>query len=175
MVSAVEKQSEEAQKIPQDSSPKGVSVFSIKSVEVRDQAEQIRNNQSLNPEDLPKQAYTKSQFVEAWDSYIDKINQEGKRVQATTLKMTRPYIQDDVIHIEVISQASQTEILLHKEDILSFVRGRLQNYSIDLQVQVIEEIQEKQRYTFTSQDKYQRMLEQNPLLEELRRVLDLDF
>lgn len=124
---------------------------------------------------MPKQAYTKSQFVEAWDSYIDKINQEGKRVQATTLKMTRPYIQDDVIHIEVISQASQTEILLHKEDILSFVRGRLQNYSIDLQVQVIEEIQEKQRYTFTSQDKYQRMLEQNPLLEELRRVLDLDF
>lgn len=125
----------------------------------------------MNPEDLPMRVYTKTQLIEVWELYMNHLIQQGKRVQATNL--TDYHIQDNIICINVLNETIRGELFLSREEILSFVRQKLQNYAIDIQVRV--KVQEKQSQTFTLQDKYQRLLEKNPLLEEFRRTFDLDF
>ena len=56
---------------------------------------------------------------------------------------------------------------------MNFLRERLNNYHFDIQPRVAEAPEEKKLYT--SQDKYLRMVEKNPLLKDLKQRLDLDY
>lgn len=152
----------------------GVSMLSLKSLDVKKEAEQIRRSKDTYYEDLPSETYTVHQFVEAWDTYIDELIQKGEKIQASNLSLNRPQIKDNIIHIEVPSETSKIEIVSQKENLLNFIHRKLNNFSIELLVEVKSE-EFKQRYAFTPKDKFEKMREENPVIEELIRVFDLDF
>jgi hypothetical protein len=55
---------------------------------------------------------------------------------------------------------------------LGYLRGKLHNHDITIQVDVNEQLVLKKAYT--NQDKYNRLLEINPNLELLRKMFELD-
>ena len=100
--------------------------------------------------------------------------QKGEKIQAANLTLGQPKVYNNIIQIEVASEISKEEIIANREEILSFVREKLSNYSIDLEIEVkVSEF--KQRYILKPEDKYEKMLAENPLLGELKKVFDLDF
>ena len=53
------------------------------------------------------------------------------------------------------------------------MRSTLQNYEIDLSIEVDET--EIKRYAYTPIEKFQKLSEKNPLIENLRKEFDLDI
>ncbi len=73
-----------------------------------------------------------------------------------------------------LSSALEIEILERFEtDLVGHLRGELQNDLIKID-KVVEEIKEG-RKLYTSKDKYDYLVEQNPSIKELKERLGLDF
>ncbi|HBL78584.1 MAG TPA: DNA polymerase III subunit gamma/tau, partial [Aequorivita sp.] len=88
------------------------------------------------------------------------------------LTMGVPKLDGSVIHLEFPNQTIKTEVERAKYELLDFLREKLQNYEIDLDI-TVNETAEK-RYAYTTREKFEKMKEKNPLIEKLRREFDLD-
>jgi DNA polymerase-3 subunit gamma/tau len=53
------------------------------------------------------------------------------------------------------------------------LKERLQNTNLRLKIEV--NFKEEKKYAYTPREKYMKMLESNPALEELRKTFDLDI
>ncbi len=78
---------------------------------------------------------------------------------------------DVIIHLASSLETSILERL--EQSIVQFFRKRLKNSFILLQKDVSE--QEKSKKLYTSKEKYDYMVEQNPALKDLKERLGLDF
>lgn len=79
-------------------------------------------------------------------------------------------------HDVLIQLASSLEISIlerQEQDIVQYFRKHLKNSLIQLQKAVSE--QEKSKKLYTSKEKYDYMVEQNPALKALKERLGLDF
>ena len=56
---------------------------------------------------------------------------------------------------------------------MSYLRKNLNNYDINLDITVNEEMEKK--YAYTPIEKYEKLKEKNPNLELLRKTFDLDI
>ncbi|XOV93761.1 MAG: hypothetical protein ACFHWX_03425 [Bacteroidota bacterium] len=79
--------------------------------------------------------------------------------------------QDVLIHLASSLEVSILERL--EQGIVQHFRKVLRNSSIQLQKDVTE--QEKSKKLYTSKEKYDYMVEQNPALKDLKDRLGLDF
>jgi len=111
-----------------------------------------------------------------WNAYAAKMKNEGK-INIFTIMTSYPprLLPDYVIELDIENKLQEDLLQAEKVDLLNFLRTELKNFSIDLQTKLLEQIQKKRLYT--SNEKYQHMLEKNPNLEEFRKRfnLDLDF
>ncbi|HQS06764.1 MAG TPA: DNA polymerase III subunit gamma/tau, partial [Daejeonella sp.] len=111
-----------------------------------------------------------------WNAYAAKIKNEGK-INIFTIMTSYPprLLPDYVIELDIENKLQEDLLQAEKVDLLNFLRTELKNFNIDLQTKLLEQIQKKRLYT--SNEKYQHMLEKNPNLEEFRKRfnLDLDF
>ena len=65
------------------------------------------------------------------------------------------------------------EVEREQGPLIQYLREKLQNYNIELQISVNEEVAKK--FAFTPQEKFEKLREKNPALDILRREFDLDF
>lgn len=145
----------------------GVSLFSIKSLKVKKESERIRgdnNSSEVNEE------FTELDFFNAWDALRDKALEDGHKLLFSSTD-NQPELKGVEFTIPLNSEISKGEVQQKKEYILSFLRERLKNDSLDFKVRVIDKFLVEQVET----DKYKILLKKNPLLEELRTELDLDL
>jgi DNA polymerase-3 subunit gamma/tau len=61
----------------------------------------------------------------------------------------------------------------NKGQILNYIRQKLNNHLIDIEISVDESVQKK--YVYTDQDKYVTLVEKNPAVALLQELFDLDF
>ncbi|MHA4894514.1 DNA polymerase III subunit gamma/tau [Pedobacter sp. PWIIR3] len=121
-----------------------------------------------------KEAFTIEQFLDCWNSYTNKVKEEGKINVYTLLSTSEPQLQDDdviLVHVEHKLQ----EGLLHDEmiDLLNYIRPRLKNFNISIKAKQVTRAAVNRLYTST--EKYQYLVEKNPKLEEMRRRFNLDI
>ncbi len=65
----------------------------------------------------------------------------------------------------------QEELINNAIDILAVLRQKLQNTHIQMRVRIMES--NEKHLAYTSAEKYQHMLEINPLIDKLRKDFDL--
>ena len=65
------------------------------------------------------------------------------------------------------------EIEREQNLMLDYLKQKLNNYSITLQITVNEEVAKK--FAFTPAEKYEKLKEKNPAIDLLRKEFDLDF
>ena len=109
-----------------------------------------------------------------WNNYITQLDVKGKKIMAANLNMDQPQLNEDfLISMTVPNQIIQQEIDRNKFELLQFLRDKLENDYLELQVIVKEEMNEK--YIFTPEEKYKKMVKQNPSIALLRDTFDLEY
>ena len=124
-------------------------------------------------EKLPVNDFSEEAMQIAWMEYTNNVESDGKYNLLSHLTMGIPKLEGSIIHLEFPNHTIKTEVERAKYELLGFLREKLQNYKIDLDI-TVNEIAEK-RYTYTTREKFEKMKEINPLIEKLRKEFDLDI
>ncbi|MBE8714592.1 DNA polymerase III subunit gamma/tau [Sphingobacterium hungaricum] len=114
---------------------------------------------------------TFEQFLSKWHDFAKRVKAESKITLFTIMTSNAPRLSGNKIEVDVENMVQMDELKLGKIDILNFLRQELKNFALDLEGISVE--QEKVRKPYTSQEKYQAMVEKNPSLETLRRKFNL--
>ena len=126
-----------------------------------------------NKDDLPKDVFTPSKFLELWDAYIAKLNKNGEKIIASILNADRPTILEETVTMTFPNSMMEAEFNKVKPKLLRFLREQLNNYSIDFKIHVNEANEKK--FAYTPQEKYNKMLEKNKALAKLKNTFKLDL
>ena len=109
----------------------------------------------------------------AWKEYVVKLSNRGEKIIASNLEADTPKLDGTVIQLEYPNATMKVEVERAQGPLLEFLKRKLNNYDITLDIVVNEEVQRK--YAYTPQEKYDKLKEQNPDLEILKRAFDLEL
>ena len=81
--------------------------------------------------------------------------------------------ENTLIHLEFPNDTIRIEVERAKFELLGFLREKLQNYDVDLSIEVNETA--VKRYAYTAREKFEKLNEKNPLMDTLRKEFDLEI
>lgn len=157
---------------PVTSQPK-VSAFSLSSIRAKKEIQEAQKGIIKEEVHFPTEAFTETEMLEFWFKYAQRLTDKGYMIMASLLRISDPKLEGFKIIYELPNEGSKIDFEKEKSDLLGYLRGHLHNHEITIEVVVNESV--KSKVAFTPQDKYNRLKEINPHLEELRRVFDLDL
>ncbi|GEQ86269.1 hypothetical protein ULMS_17770 [Patiriisocius marinistellae] len=152
---------------------KKVSALSLKSIKERNQLKEAFIANAPDKENLPSEDFTEEALINAWNEFTEIVKGKGKHILLSHLSMNVPRLQDGMIHLSFPNHTIKTEVEREKYELMSYVRKKLKNYNVDLVIDVNET--EVKKYAYTPIEKFQKLKEKNPLIDELRKHFDLDI
>ena len=153
-------------------SRKRKATFSLKSVERQKEINDI-DVEVIDYSSMPQTPFTEVQILKEWKGYVKDLITDGNRSLASIMDADTPTVKNSNIHIALPNKLMKSQLLILKPKILKVIREKLNNYSIDLFIDV-NEVAEK-KYAYTPQEKYEKLKEKNPFIAEFRKKLDLDI
>ena len=109
-----------------------------------------------------------------WTTIIDDYKSKQKNNIAIILSSNNPIIKNNNEVNIFVNNLSQIELIEdEKYTILNYLKENLSNKNINLNIEMIKE-EQKEKIPYTNADKFNKMIESNPLLNELRLNLGLD-
>ena len=154
-----------------DNSPK-ISALSLSSIRAKKELEAKQTLNQKHQEELPTEAFSETDMLLVWNKFAQRLTDQGKRLMATYMQMNDPILNGTTITLELPNNSTKEEFLIGYHDLLGYLRGKLHNHDITIEV-VVNEITET-RYAFTPIEKYERLKNINPNLELLQKLFDLD-
>jgi DNA polymerase-3 subunit gamma/tau len=149
-----------------------VSATSLASIRVRKEMAEAQKSEAKEVIHLPSEPFTETEMLEQWLKYAQRLEDKGYRIVASLLTINDPKLNGTTIIHELPNGSSKIDFEKEKPELLGYLRGKLHNHDITIQVDVNEQLVLKKAYT--NQDKYNRLLEINPNLELLRKMFELD-
>jgi len=141
---------------------------SLKSMSAEKPNEEVVENEGPAAEQLTP--FSEEDLNLHWNHYAETIS--TKVYLKNTIINCKPVIQEDFcFEVSVHNQGQQEELINNAIHILSYLRDHLKNTKIQMRVR-ISETNEK-RLAYTSVEKYEHLLEINPLLEKLKDEFNL--
>ena len=114
------------------------------------------------------EAFTEGELLKAWQSFSENIPEQQH------LLTLRPKLTNGAeFEITVSNMMQENELKRFQADITQYLRKKLSNATIRMKIKMEEET-ELQR-ALTPEDKYKKMVEQNPALAILRSKLQLEI
>ena len=151
---------------------KKVSALSIKSIQKKQQFKKELVAKQPDQANLPKEDFSEEEMVTVWNDYAKEIEDKGQYNLLSHLTMGVPKLEGALIHLEFPNDTIRVEVERAKYDLLTYLREKLSNYDIDLSIEVNETAEK--RYAYTAREKFEKLKEKNPLIENLRKEFDLD-
>lgn len=158
----------------QSAQPKRASALSLTSIRNRKELASSLEKNIVNPDDLPKEPFTYNQLMEEWNYYTDRLLRAGLPLMASLMGMSRPELREFRIELELPNEGSKISFEENKYDLVNYLRKKLQNFDIELNIIVNEEIKLVKR-VLDSKDKYQHFVTINPEVEVLKQMFDLEL
>ncbi|WP_405202265.1 DNA polymerase III subunit gamma/tau [Dokdonia sp. LLG6352-1] len=150
-----------------------ISGLSLKGLQRKKELEQQKADKKVDVQNLPSEHFTEIAMQAAWASYVQKLLQKGERIIASNLEADQPTLNGTTIELEYPNETMKIEVERAQGPLLEYLKRSLKNYDITLDITVNEEVQRK--YAYTPQEKYDKLREQNPALDILRKTFDLDL
>ncbi|MBW2937923.1 DNA polymerase III subunit gamma/tau [Aureisphaera sp. CAU 1614] len=150
-----------------------VSAFSLKSIQKKQAIKKVLVSQQPDQDALPTEDFSEEDFIKVWQKYTKKLEKQGQFNMHSHLTMGVPRLEGSLIHLVFPNSTIKVEVERAKTKLLTYLRSTLQNYEIDLSIEVDET--EIKRYAYTPMEKFQKLSEKNPLIENLRKEFDLDI
>lgn len=124
-------------------------------------------------EGLPVDDFSENETQLLWNRYIDKLIGQGKKSVASIMNTGVPSVKDNHIHFALPNTLMKNQLERARTPLLKFLREKLNNYKIEIIIDVKEE--ETKKYAYTPQEKYQKLKEKNSKIELLKKTFDLDL
>lgn len=150
-----------------------VSAFSLASIKAKRELQQEKDATKIEEIKLPKEPFTETDMLVQWVKYANRIGDKGQKIMESLLLINDPKLDGTLIIHELPNESSKHDFESEKRELLGYLRGKLHNHDIDLELIVNESIDT--RKAFTPQDRYNRLNEINPNLEKMKKLFDLDF
>ena len=109
-----------------------------------------------------------------WKKYSNNLSEKGNNSLSSLMEISEPSIfEENKILFNVPSKSNKKEIDLDRENICDFLKSNLKNDQIVLEVNIDESINKE--YYSTPQEKFDKLNEINPILNEFKKDLKLDL
>jgi hypothetical protein len=150
-----------------------VSALSLASIRAKKEMMETQKGVVKEEVHFPTEAFTETEMLDFWFKYAQRLTDKGLMIMASLLRISDPKLEGFNIVYELPNEGSKIDFEREKNELLGYLRGHLHNHEVTIEVIVNESI--KSKIAFTAQDKYNRLNEINPNLEDLRRIFDLDL
>ncbi len=125
---------------------------------------------------LDKKTVIPELFILAWKEYADSIRSDLQRVAVLMDHAVLTFSNEAEISIGLDSQVEINIMQTHITDLKSFLYDAIDNNTFDIQLNVIEKTKTAKR-PYTAIEKFKKMAEANPLIQEIKDTLafELDY
>ena len=146
--------------------------LSLKSI--HQQKDIKKTTTEINYDDYPRKPFTESELQTAWKDFQKFLIKKGEKSIASILATDIPTLQEN-FHIQFIlpNKLMEDQLKQVKPKLIKFIRESLNNYGISLNIVVNETIQKK--FAYTPKEKYNKLLEKNAFLKDLKDTFQLDL
>ena len=154
---------------------KNVSGLSISSIKFKKENEKIQLEIKKSSEKKKlEETFTQKELTDVWNSYLQDKLKNGDKNIASILKINNPSIENkNLINFSVLNDSNKIELEDEKTNLLIFLRKRLKNDQINLNIMVNKITVKKTDYS--DNEKYKILLKKNSKLDILRTTFDLEF
>ena len=160
------------EKATRTSTERRTSSLSLKSIHLK--KEDQKTAVEVNYDNHPREEFTEKSLQQHWKDYTDLLNKKGERSMASIIAAGTPQLKDRFkISYTVPNKLMADQFRKGKPKLLKFLREKLNNYGIEIQLTLNEAVEKK--FAYTPQEKYHKLKEMNPLLEKLRQTFELDL
>jgi DNA polymerase III subunit gamma/tau len=150
-----------------------VSSMSLASIRAKKEMAEVQKSTVKDVVHLASEPFTETEMLEQWLKYAQRIEDKGYRIVASLLTINDPILEGTTIIHELPNESSKIDFEKEKPELLGYLRGKLHNHDITIDVKVNETLVLKKNYT--PQDKYNRLVELNPNLELMRNMFGLEI
>ena len=150
-----------------------VSSMSLASIRAKKEMAEVQKSTVKDVVHLASEPFTETEMLEQWLKYAQRIEDKGYRIVASLLTINDPILEGTTIIHELPNESSKIDFEKEKPELLGYLRGKLHNHDITIDVKVNETLVLKKSYT--PQDKYNRLVELNPNLELMRNMFGLEI
>ncbi len=127
------------------------------------------------PENTPAENVKPEDLQKVWEDYANKQRTAGKYQLHTTLTFRKPVLKENnIIELEIQNDSQLQLLTEEKQQLIDYLRKHLNNYKLQLKTNVIEQSKNEDT-AYTNKEKYQKMIEKNPDLEEFRKQLGFEL
>jgi len=152
------------------------SAFSIKQLTKEEEKEAAAKKESEASYGLETD-FSDEDFLATWKLLAERIKkseEEGNSIVYAAMSAREPIrLEDNQILLKVDNKSQYEEIIAKRTGIHDFLRRKLKNGLIQLELEIIKD--QKDRKAYTDEEKFDEMAEENPILIDLKRTLNLDF
>ncbi|THF53535.1 hypothetical protein E6C50_02350 [Flavobacterium supellecticarium] len=145
------------------------------SIRAKKELEAQQKANVLQHDELPREAFSETDMLLQWNKFAQRLSDKGQKIMATYMQINDPVLDADgtTIKLELPNEGSKVDFDNNKIELLGYLRGKLHNHDIVINVHVNEVVETK--YAFTALEKFDKLKAINPALELLRKTFDLDI
>jgi len=152
---------------------KETSALSLSSLKLKKSALSEKEKEKEKQEVLSN-TFDNDNLNSAWKEYSSNLEKNGNNSLSSLMEMNEPYINDNNnINFKVPSKSNKKELDFEKEKIIKYLKDKLKNGNIILEI-IIDKETNKEYYA-TPQEKFEKLSEINPLLNQFKKDLKLDL
>ena len=108
-----------------------------------------------------------------WKKHTDYLTNKGHKSVSSVMSSNTPKVIESNIHFVVASSLMKKQLEQFKPALMRYIKQNLNNYKVELFIEINEE--EIKKYAYTPQEKYQKLREKNENIELFKRTFDLDI
>lgn len=119
-----------------------------------------------------REAFSTEALKAAWNEFSLKLKEEGRDFDYTAINQEIVIVEKEKVQITLANKSQERAIEGLRQDLLGHLRKKLRNSFIDLAIE-FQKIDETQ-LRYTNKEKFDYLAQKYPLLQELKKRLDLD-
>jgi DNA polymerase-3 subunit gamma/tau len=143
------------------------------TVSIKKMLEKVTDEEAVDPNNLPKNEFSEEEMLKVWHNFAYHIKSKDEEF-FSTLSNPAPILKSNfLIEKLVYNKIQASDILKNKTLILDFIKAKLKNYFVDLEVVVDENIEVKA--VLSPREKLDKLLKEKPIFALLKEKLKLDL
>jgi len=148
------------------------SSLSLKSIHQKKEVQKVTSKENFD--NHPKEVFNEQKLQKLWKEYAKVLDKKGEKSMASIIGTDVPKLEEKFkIFFTIPNKLMQDQFKKGKPKLLQFLREKLNNYGISIEVLLNETVEKK--FAYTPQEKFNKLREKNPLLEKLRKTFELDL
>lgn len=121
----------------------------------------------------PSEQFSREQFLSAWADLAESFQEESQGLFLAMTKYEPEVNREGIVTVYIDNMVQDGLVSGKKQELHSHLRKELNNYSIQIRTSIRETTPRQKAYL--PKEKYEKLVEKNPEVEQLKKELDLDF